>query len=155
MAAALAAAGMGIASPSSAGGSQVITVSAAVLSNSNCQFRAGTVGLLSLPAIDPSQSTTFSTTGTLIIRCAGAAGTASYGISNNNGLYGAGPTSLRMRHSTQTTQFLDYSLSYPATGTTPKNANTTLTITASVSQSAYQDAVPGSYQDTVVLTISP
>jgi hypothetical protein len=155
MAAALAATGLGIASPSCAASTQVITVSAAVLSNSNCSFRAGTVGLLSLPAIDPSQATTYSTTGTLRIRCAGAAGIASYGISNNNGLYGAGPTSLRMRHSTQTTQFLNYSLSYPATGTTPKNVVTTLTITASVTQSAYQNAVPGSYQDTVVLTISP
>ena len=154
LAAAIAASGLGAVSSVDAG-NQVITVAATVISNSNCSFRAGSASALVVPTVDPSQSGPYSGTAAVIVRCGGAAPSASYALSNNNGLYGSGPSALRMRHATQTTEFLAYSLSYPTSGTTPKNTDTTLTLTATVSQSAYQNAPSGAYADTITLTISP
>jgi hypothetical protein len=61
-----------------------------------------------------------------------------------------------MRHTTITTEYLPYSLTLnPTSGTVPKNTDQTLTITGKVKGVDYQDALAGSYSDTVVISIAP
>ncbi len=148
------AAGLGLlAEPAQCADSHTILINAVLLSKSICRFNTGS-STISL-SIDPAASASATATGSVAFRCVGSAATASYGVSNDNGQYGSSPTSLRMRHSTSLTQYMNYSLSYPYSGTTPKNTNTTFTVTVSVTPADFQNLVPGTYADTVVLSIVP
>lgn len=148
------AAGLGLlANPAQAADSHTILVNAVLLSKSSCQF-INKNSLVSL-TIDPAATSSVSATGTVSFKCGGTAATASYGVSNNNGQNGSSPTALRMRHSTTLTQYMNYSLSYPISGTAPKNVDTTFTVTVSVAPADFQNVIPGSYADTVMLTIVP
>jgi hypothetical protein len=139
-----------------AAGSHTVFINAVVLSKSICTFNTSnsTINL----TIDPSGSTNASQTGTVVFRCVGSAPTASYGVTNNNGQWGSSPAALRMRHAdtvTYPSEYMAYSLSYPLSGTTPKNSSTTLTVTATVSVANFQGAAVGTYADSVILTIAP
>jgi len=136
-----------------AAGTHEVLVNAVIVSKSNCRFNAAgsTISL----SIDPAATGNLTATGSITIRCVGSAATASYAVSNNNGLYGSSPATLRMRHATLATEHLGYAMSYPPSGMTPKNTNTTFTVTVSVAPADFQNMVPGSYSDTVILTITP
>jgi spore coat protein U-like protein len=62
-----------------------------------------------------------------------------------------------MRHATDVTEFIPYSLSLsPTTGTGSGPATPiTLTIDGSILNADYVNALAGNYSDTVVLTITP
>jgi hypothetical protein len=130
-----------------------LAISAVVLSKSNCRFSAAN-STLSL-AIDPASTAPASASAGVSFRCMGTAAVASWSVANGSGLHGAGPSSLRMRHASTPTEFLPYALAYPALGTTPKNSTHTITVTATVAASAFQSALPGTYSDSVSLTLLP
>jgi hypothetical protein len=141
------------ASSALAGGGHVLTVSAAVLSKNNCRFAAATA-TLSL-SIDPAGGTAVASGATLSIRCTGSAATANWSLTSNSGLYGSSPSALRMRHGSDTAQFLPYSLTFPSSGSVAKNVWQDLTVTATVLPADFQNALPGAYSDTVVLSLLP
>jgi hypothetical protein len=61
-----------------------------------------------------------------------------------------------MQHASNPAAFLPYTLTLSSTfGSAPKNVAQTLTLTGKVRGVDYQTAVPGSYTDTVTLTIVP
>lgn len=141
------------ASSALAGGGHVLTVSAAVLSKNNCRFStaASTVSL----AIDPASGAAATASTTLSIRCTGSAAIANWSLSSDNGLHGASPAALRMRHATDLAEFLPYTLSFPVSGSVPKNVSQSLTVTATVAAADYQNVQPGAYSDTVALSLLP
>ncbi len=153
-AASVIAVGLGLpgAAAQSAGTHQVL-VSAVIVSKSDCSFNTKGGSTISL-SIDPAATGNLTASGSITIRCKGSR-TASFSVSNNNGLYGSSPATLRMRHATLTTEHLGYAMSYPPSGMTPKDTDTRFTVTVSVSPADFQNMVPGSYSDTVILTITP
>jgi hypothetical protein len=62
-----------------------------------------------------------------------------------------------MRHATTMTQLIPYSFSYnPATGSgTGPGTPITLSISGTVAYADFQNADPGNYSDTVILSITP
>jgi spore coat protein U-like protein len=136
-------------------GANILTVKAVVLSKNQCKFNSATSALNfgSLDAANPVNKTVATS---VVFRCIGSAPNATFLITDNDGLYETGLNANRMRHTTVTTQYLPYSLTYnPQTSTVPKGVDQTLTISGTVLGVDYQDAYVGSYSDTVVLTIEP
>lgn len=125
-----------------------LTVSATVISASNCRFSTA-ASTLSL-AIDPASGAAATASGTLAIRCVGGAAIASWSLASNNGLYGS-----RMRHATDLTQFLPYTLSFPASGTVPRNTWQNLAVSATVQPADFQNVPGGAYSDAVTLSLLP
>jgi hypothetical protein len=61
-----------------------------------------------------------------------------------------------MRHATDTTEFLPYSLSItPSSATVPRFAVQTATISGTVAPVDFRNAMAGDFSDTVVLTLDP
>lgn len=141
------------ASSALAGGGHTLTVSAAVLSKNNCRFSsaASTLALV----IDPANGAAATASTSLSVRCTGSAALANWSMSSDSGLYGSSPSALRMRHGTDATQFLPYSLTFPASGTVAKNVSQALSVTATVLPADFQNVAAGAYSDTVVLSLLP
>ncbi|WP_167772831.1 spore coat protein U domain-containing protein [Ramlibacter humi] len=145
-----------LALPCAAADNASITVSATVLSKSNCRFSSNATLAINLGAIDPSGSTTASGNVGTSFKCGGSAPTASYTVTADDGLYSPGAGLRRLRHATVTTEFMDYSLAIsPSAGLANKNQVVNVTVTADVAPAAYGGARSGNYSDTVVLTVSP
>jgi hypothetical protein len=143
-------AGIGYASDSN-----VVSVTATVLSKSQCKFNSKTSNL-NFGNLDPANPIDKTTSTSITFRCGGSAPNATFSITDDDGLYETGPDANRMRHTTITTEYLPYSLTLnPTSGTVPKNTDQTLTITGKVKGVDYQDALAGSYSDTVVISIAP
>lgn len=141
--------------PASAG-AQALTVTATVLSKSNCKFSGAAASSLDFGSVNPASGSDAVATATRTFTCAGSANTATYLVTAGDGLWSTGVGARRMRHATDTTQYLAYSLSVsPSTGNIAKNATGTLTITGRITPSQFANAVAGSYSDTVVITLSP
>ncbi len=137
------------------GDTNVVSVSATVLSKSECKFNSKTA-LLNFGNLDPSNPIDRTINTSITFRCGGSAPMATFFITDDDGLHKAGPDQNRMRHATITSEYLPYSLTLnPSSGTVPKNTNQTLTITGTVKGVDYQVATSGSYSDTVVISISP
>lgn len=127
-----------------------LSVSATILSKSNCRFTTPT-GTLAFGSIDSGGAADVSATASLTFRCNGSAPIATYLISDDDGL-----NVNRMAHTTLAGNFLPYQLSYtPISGSVPRGDPLTLAITGTVRRSDYQSAVVGSYSDTVILSIFP
>ena len=141
--------------PALAAGTHAVSVGAVVLSNSKCQFTNGGPSALAFGSIDPSSTTNRTATASVVFRCTGAAGTAVYNATSDDGLYETAVGSPRMRHAVNTTQFLKYTIDLPQSGSAPRNTNQTLTVTATVLVADFQDAIAGTYSDSVVLSIAP
>lgn len=141
------------AQPAWAGGSNVLTVSAVVLSKSNCRF-SGPASTILL-SVDPANATPASAGTSVTFRCTGSAPSASWSLSHGAGLHGANPSALRMRHATAASEFLPYSLTYPPSGSTAKNAFQTVTVTATVAAADAKNVLPGIYTDQVTLSLLP
>jgi hypothetical protein len=61
-----------------------------------------------------------------------------------------------MRHLTTTTEFLPSSLSFsPASATIPKNPEQAIVVTGRITPASMQNALAGSFSDTVAITVSP
>ena len=139
----------------SAAGGHTLAVGATVLSNSNCRFSNAGPTALAFGAIDPSGTGNRTATAAVGFRCGGSVAVAVYSVSSDDGLYESGANAPRMRHATDLTRFLPYSLDLPQSGSVPRNVNQTLTVTATVLTADYQNALAGAYADTVILTIVP
>ena len=134
---------------------QSMSVSAVVTSASNCKFRPGTATTLPFGTIDPSSGATATATAVMVIRCGGAAGSATFSLSSNDGQFSPAAGTRRMRHAVTLTQFMTYSVNLPASATITKNVDTNVTITGSVIVTDFQNAIAGSYNDTLALTLAP
>lgn len=150
--AALVAAGAASAQAQSTGG---FTVSAMVLSKSNCRFTTPTA-TLNFNAINPTLPGPATATTSLVVRCGGSAPTATFVITVGDGSHSTGPGARRMRHQTTTTEYLKYAMTPSVTSATvPKNTDYTININGSVLAADYQNAMAGGYSDTVAITVSP
>jgi spore coat protein U-like protein len=144
-------AGVGLAADSNA-----VSVTATVISKGNCTFRLKTA-TLDFGTLDPATPTDKSANTTLIYRCQAQGNKPiTFSITDDSGLYETGPNAPRMRHTTQPTEYLPYSLTLtPTSGTVPKVTEFPLTVTGTVRGVDYQDSLIGNYSDTVVITIEP
>ncbi len=133
-----------------------VSVTATVLSKSNCKFSPPRTAALNFGTLDPANPVDKNASTSIIFRCGGSAPMATFFISDDDGLYETGPNANRMRHTTITTEYLPYSFTVsPTSGTVPKNTDQTLTISGTVRGADYQDASVGAYSDTVVISIEP
>jgi hypothetical protein len=135
----------------------IVVVNATVLSNNNCRFSGATSSAaLNFGNLDPANPVDRTVNTTVNFRCNGGSRNATFFISDDDGLYETGLNANRMRHATLVTEFIPYTFTLnPITGTVPRNTLQTLTITGTVNGTDYQNAIPGLYSDTVVLTIVP
>jgi spore coat protein U-like protein len=142
---------LGLGSGAMAADSNTVTVTANV--TGTCRFSSPT-STLAFGALDPGSGNPASAATTTNFWCTN--GTA-YTITDNDGLYFTGPNANRMRHATTLTQFIPYTFSYnPASGNgSGPGTPITLTISGSILFASYQNADPGDYSDTVVLSITP
>ena len=133
----------------------LMTVTATVLSKSQCKFNSNSSSL-NFGSLDPVNAVDKTVDTTITFRCGGSAPNATFFVSDDDGLYETGPDANRMRHATNTAEYLLYTFTLdPASGTVPKNTNQTLTISGTVRGSDYQDAIAGNFSDSVVISISP
>lgn len=140
-----------------AAGSNTLTVSAVVISKSNCKFNTAT-STLNFGNLDPLSSADVTASTTTAFRCVGSSPIATFFISQDFGAHKTGPGGNRMINTTYPVPpaYLPYSLTLnPSSGTVPKNSTQTLTITGTVLASDFQSAYVGNYSDTVILTIAP
>jgi spore coat protein U-like protein len=136
-------------------GTATLAVSATVLTKSNCLFSTRTA-TLDFGALDPANPVNATANATIPFVCRGSAPIATFAVSGDGGRYSSGPGNRRMRHATNLSEFLPYTMTLsPASGTVPKNAAQTLTVTGTVLGSDFRGALAGSYADTVVLSILP
>ncbi|MBP2668685.1 MAG: hypothetical protein H6Q80_887 [Deltaproteobacteria bacterium] len=137
-----------------ASGTTAVSVTATVLSKSVCRFDSKSLAL-NFGNVDPEIQADATATTTAGFRCGGSAANATFAMVPDVGLHATGGFP-RMQNGTVTSEFLPYFLALnPPTGTVPRNANQTLTVTGTIRRSDFQDAYAGTYTDTVVLTILP
>ncbi len=136
--------------------SNVLSVTATVVSRGNCTFRSGTASL-NFGNLDPASPIDKSVNTIITYRCQAQGNRPiTFAITDDNGLYETGPNAPRMRHTTQPTEYLPYSLVLsPTSGTVPKATDFPLTVTGTVRGVDYQNAAMGTYSDTVVISIDP
>jgi len=135
--------------------SNTVSVTAVILSKSQCKFNSKT-STLNFGSLDPVNPVDKTVDTTIKFRCGGSASNATFFISDDDGLYETKPDANRMRHTTNTAEFLPYTLTLnPVSGTVPRNTDQTLTITGTVKGIDYQDALVGSFSDRVVISINP
>ncbi len=132
-----------------------VSVQATVLSNSNCRFRTATA-TINFGNIDQSVGGVITSSSIIQIRCGGAAPVATFVITDDDGLYETGPDQNRLRHSTDSTQYITYFFSAsPTTGTIARNTNANITLSASIDSDDLSNAIAGTYTDTITLSITP
>lgn len=132
-----------------------LTLSVTLLSKSQCKFNTASA-TLAFGNLDPGNPIDVTTTATLGFRCIGSAPVATYVISDDDGLNELGIDGNRMQNLADPAAYLPYTLSLsPTSGSVPKKTDQTLTFTGTVTGSSYSGAVPGSYSDTMVVTLLP
>lgn len=141
--------------PAAAAGTHTLSVGATVLSKNVCRFTNNGPTALSFGAIDPSSLSNANATASTTFRCTGSSPSATYVITSDDGLNETGSNQPRMRHATDATQFLRYSVNLPQSATVPKNVVQTLSLSATITPVDFQNARAGAYTDTVILTIAP
>jgi len=125
--------------------SSTLTVSASV--TGGCRFSSGT-STLNFGTLDQSSGGDATATGSTQFWCTR---NTNYTVSANNGLYF--DTSRRMRHSTETTEYIPYNLTFtPTTGTgAGKTSPVTLSLSGTITNANYVNAIVGNYADTVLI----
>jgi len=139
--------------PAQAAGSGTLVVGATVLSKNNCKFSIAAATLSF--AIDPSSTSAATASADFVFSCNGSSPVATWSVTGDDGLHSTGVGARRMQHATTTSEYLAYSLNLPASGSVPKNTDHTLTVTGTIAPAAFQNAIAGSYSDTVTLTLTP
>ncbi len=129
--------------------SNTLTVSASV--TGTCRFSSGT-STLNFGALDQSSAADANATGNTQFWCTR---NATYTVGANNGLYF--DTARRMRHASETTEYIPYNLTFtPTAGTgTGKTSPITLNLSGTITNANYVNALAGNYADTVTLSITP
>lgn len=131
-----------------------MTLSATVLSKNVCRF-SSTATALNFGNIDPTSLAPVTVTLSLSYRCNGSDPVATWSVGSDDGLHETGPGQPRMQHTTNAAFYLPYSLSFPASGTAPRNVNQTMTVTGTIAPANFAAAIAGAYSDTLVLSILP
>jgi spore coat protein U-like protein len=136
--------------------SNSLSVTATVISKGNCTFRTKT-SALDFGSLDPGNPIDKSVNTTIYYRCQAQGNRPiTFAITDDDGLYEIGPDAPRMRHITQPTEYIPYSITLnPTSGTVPKTIEFPLTVTGTVRGVDYQNAAMGNYSDTVVVSIDP
>lgn len=135
--------------------SGTITVSAVVLSKSICKFRSSSA-VLDFGMLDPGSAVDVTTVTSLEFRCMGSTPIATYALTDDDGMHETGANTNRMQHLSVATEYLPYSMTLsPDSGMVPKGEYRTLTISGMVRGPDYRNVLPGSYSDSVVITINP
>lgn len=138
-----------------AGGSAVVSVSAAVLSKNICKFQGSSALTLAFGNISPASGTPATASASLAFSCGGAALSVSYALNQDSGMYKTGPNANRMKHATLAA-YLPYTFTLtPSSGTVAKNVTQNVTVSGSVAPADFQGATMGVYADTVVITLNP
>lgn len=146
---------LAVEAPALAADTGSLTVAAVIPSKSNCKFNFANLPL-AFGTINPAQTVPISTTATGSFVCNGSSAQATFLITANDGQNATGAGQRRMQHQAQPTNYLRYGLAWtPTSATVPKGVNQTLTVTGTVQPEDFSMAVPGAYQDIVVLTIAP
>ena len=145
-----------ITSVSFAADSAILAVTATVISKGNCKFNSST-STLDFGSLDPANPIDRNGNTTVTFKCNGNGNAPiTFAVSDDHGLYKTGPNAPRMRHATQLSEYLPYTLSYsPSSGSVPKNTDQNLAVSATVKGTDYQNAYVGNYSDTVILSINP
>lgn len=135
--------------------SATVGVFAVILSENNCRFRTQTASL-SFGMLDPASPSDATASATLEFICRGRDRTATYAITDDDGLNETGPDQNRMRHEVLPGRFLPYTFALsPTFGTIPRNRWQTLTLTGTVRAADLADAAAGAYTDSVTISIEP
>ena len=135
--------------------SNIVSVTATVLSRSQCRFNSNTAAL-NFANLDPANPVDRTVNTSITFRCGGSAPNATFFVTDDDGQHEVGSGRNRMRHTTTFTEYLPYSLALsPTSGTVPKNTDQTVTVTGTVRGVDYQNAATGNYSDSVVITIEP
>jgi hypothetical protein len=130
-------------------------VSAVVVSRSLCRLLTGPQ-TLGFGTIDPTSAVAATASVTVTFWCLGSAPSTTYLLWAGNGNYPAGAGLRQMRHATNITEFLPYSLSItPASANLPRFAVQNVTVTGTVAPADFRNALAGGFSDTVVLTLDP
>lgn len=133
--------------------SGTLAISAVVLSKNSCTFRGATPALEFV--IDAAASTAKTATISWTLRCMGSSAVASWAMSADGGMHADIGGMRQMEHATDTSEHLAYTLSVPASGIANKGEDTAFTISGSIDPAAFQNALPGTYSDTVTITLTP
>lgn len=132
-----------------------VSVSATILSNSNCRFPPSAGTTLAFGNLDPTNPVSVSTTTTLQYRCGGSVPIATFIITADDGNHFSGG-SRRMENGGAPGEYIPYQLALsPQATTAPRNVNQTLTIDGLIDGTGYQYATVGTYADVVTLSINP
>lgn len=110
-----------------------------------CTFNANQPNTASFGVIDPLLSTTATFSVIINYKCTGSAN-ASFTITGAND---TGPGAYRLRHLTQTTQYMAYSI------TTADSPGTKITLNGQLVAANYQNAYAGNYADTLSVLVLP
>ncbi|HET7401490.1 MAG TPA: spore coat protein U domain-containing protein [Usitatibacter sp.] len=145
----------GAAMPAAAAGTYALAANATILSKSSCKFNSQNGLVMSFGTINPSASVNATASVNLDIVCTGSAALAVYAISRDNGQHSGGTGGLRLRHLTNPTAFLPYSLNVPLSGTAPKGINRIVAINGTITPANFGNAIAGFYSDVVTLDITP
>jgi hypothetical protein len=137
-----------------AANSGTLTLSAVVLSKNVCKFNT-TATALNFGTIDPTSTAPVTVSLSLSYRCNGSDPVATWSVGSDDGLHETGPGQPRMQHTTTPAFYLPYSLTFPASGSAPRNVNQTMTVTGTIAPANFAAAIAGSYSDTLILSILP
>jgi spore coat protein U-like protein len=132
-----------------------MSVSATVLSRSNCRFTTAAL-VLDFGTLDPVSTADITKTATSSFKCSGSAAVATFSLALGDGQHATGAGMRRMRHTLAASEYLPYSASIsPQSGSVGKNVLQAFTVTGTVQAMHFQNARAGDYLDTVVITVLP
>ena len=135
--------------------SATLSVTATILSKSNCKFQSNST-TLAFGDLNPISATDITRQASINFVCNGSAPIATYLIVDDDGLNESGPNSNRMLHATTAGAYLPYSFALsPTTGSVNKGETTSLVVNGTIFGADYRNALVGSYSDTVIITINP
>jgi spore coat protein U-like protein len=140
--------------PAAFGDMRTLAVTATVLTRSICRFESRT-STLNFGALDPAVSADVNAVSSVGFVCRGSAPVAAFHFTDDDGQNPSGPGVRRMRHATAP-EFLQYALAFSTvSGTIPKNAPGTLTLSGTVRWADFRGSMAGAYTDSVVVSILP
>jgi spore coat protein U-like protein len=137
-----------VAGAAMAADTNTVTVTASV--TGTCKFSSPT-STLGFGALDPSSSADATATTSVSFWC--TKGTTAT-LTDDDGLHKLVADGNRMQHQADSNEYIPYSFSYTPSSLTGSGPNvpTTLTITGTITNAEYVDALAGSYSDTVVVS---
>jgi spore coat protein U-like protein len=132
-----------------------MAVSAVVPSKNVCKFSTNSLAL-PFGTLNQLGAAPIVVSVTIDFVCNGSSPTATYVVTASDGANASGAGAPRMANQTTAGSFLPYALSLsPSAGSVPKGVAVTVTATGTLQAADYQNALVGTYQDTVVLTVAP